>query len=140
MNKIKFERFDQLAGWLSFAIAAWTYLATVEPSVSFWDCPEYVSCAAKVEVEHPSGNTFFLLAGRFFANFAAGDMTQVAIWVNRMSALLSAGTILFLFLTITAYLLTGCGQYWQQSQCCPFLFLVVEVDFLNKRRFPFLST
>lgn len=102
MNKIKFERFDQLAGWLCFAIAAWTYLDTVEPSVSFWDCPEYVTCAAKGEVGHPPGNTFFLLAGRFFANFAAGDMTQVAIWINRMSALFSAGTILFLFWSITA--------------------------------------
>lgn len=102
MNKIKYERLERLAGWICFAIAAWTYLNTVEPSISFWDCPEYVTCAAKGEVGHPPGNTLFLLAGRFFANFAAGDMSQVAIWINRMSALLSAGTILFLFWSITA--------------------------------------
>lgn len=102
MNKIKFERIEQMAGWICFAIAAWTYLNTVEPSVSFWDCPEYVTCAAKGEVGHPPGNTLFLLAGRYFANFAAGDMSQVAICINRMSALFSAGTILFLFWSITA--------------------------------------
>ena len=102
MNTKSFERLNDLMGWVTFAIAAWTYWMTVEPSISFWDCPEYVACAVKGEVGHPPGNTFFLLAGRFFANFACGDMTRVAIWINRMSALFSAGTILFLFWTITS--------------------------------------
>lgn len=102
MNQKLYFRLNNLVGWVCFAIAAWTYMMTVEPSVSLWDCPEYVACAAKGEVGHPPGNTFFLLAGRFFANFAGGDMTQVALWINRMSALFSAGTILLLFWTITS--------------------------------------
>lgn len=102
MNQKLYFRLNNLFGWLVFSIAACTYLLTVEPSISLWDCPEYVTCAAKGEVGHPPGNTFFLLAGRFFANFAGGDMTQVALWINRMSALFSAGTILLLFWTITS--------------------------------------
>ncbi|MBR5070182.1 MAG: DUF2723 domain-containing protein, partial [Bacteroidales bacterium] len=103
MSTKSFKRLNDLLGWITFAIAACSYLLTVEPSISFWDCPEYVACAVKGEVGHPPGNTFFLLAGRFFANFAGNDMTRVALWVNRMSALFSAGTILFLFWTITAF-------------------------------------
>ena len=91
-----------ILGWVAFLIAACTYLLTVEPTASFWDCPEFITCAAKGEVGHPPGNTFFNLTGRFFVNFAGGDMSQAAIWVNRMSALFSAGAILFLFWTITA--------------------------------------
>ena len=102
MNNKTYSRINDGLGWACFAIAAWTYLSTVEPSISYWDCPEYVACAAKGEVGHPPGNTFFLLAGRFFANLAGSDVTQIALWVNRMSALLSAGTILLLFWTITA--------------------------------------
>ncbi len=104
MNRKQYERLNDLLGWTTFAVAACTYLATVEPSVSFWDCPEYVACAVKGEVGHPPGNTFFLLAGRFFANFAGGDLSRAALWINRMSALFSAGTILFLFWSITALL------------------------------------
>ena len=96
-----YSHINNVLGWICFAIAAWTYLSTVEPSISFWDCPEYVACAAKGEVGHPPGNAFFLLAGRFFANFAGSDATQIALWVNRMSALFSACTILLLFWTIT---------------------------------------
>ncbi|MCR5361157.1 MAG: DUF2723 domain-containing protein [Bacteroidales bacterium] len=108
-----FSRLDVAFGWLCFIVAAATYWLTVEPSISFWDCPEYVACATKGEVGHPPGNSFFLLAGRVFANFAGGDMTQVALWINRMSALLSAGTILFLFWTITALVV----RLWGIGQC-----------------------
>ena len=90
-------------GWLCFAIAAITYLVTLEPTASFWDCPEFISQAYKLEVGHPPGNPIFMLAGRFFVNFAGGDVTKVALAVNAMSALLSAGTILLLFWTITHF-------------------------------------
>ena len=113
MHERQFNRINLLLGWLCFGIALVTYWQTVEPSISFWDCPEYVACAAKGEVGHPPGNTFFLLAGRFFANFACGDTSSIALWVNRMSALFSAGTILFLFWTITA--LTG-RLLWPATQ------------------------
>lgn len=98
----QYKLLNNLFGWIAFAIAAYTYLSTVEPTASFWDCPEFITCATKGEVGHPPGNTFFNLTGRFFVNFAGGDVQQAAIWVNRMSALFSAGAILFLFWTITA--------------------------------------
>lgn len=98
----QYKLLNNLFGWIAFAVAAFTYLSTVEPTASFWDCPEFITCAAKGEVGHPPGNTFFNLTGRFFVNFAGGDMSLAAVWVNRMSALFSAATILFLFWTITA--------------------------------------
>lgn len=98
----QYKLLNNIFGWIAFAVAAFTYLSTVEPAASFWDCPEFITCAAKGEVGHPPGNTFFNLTGRFFVNFAGGDMSLAAIWVNRMSALFSAGAILFLFWTITA--------------------------------------
>lgn len=87
-------------GWLMFVIAAVTYLLTLEPTASYWDCPEFISQGYKLEIGHPPGNPIFMLAARFFVNFAP-DAQHVAIAVNTMSALLSAGTILLLFWTIT---------------------------------------
>ncbi|MDE6556153.1 MAG: DUF2723 domain-containing protein, partial [Duncaniella sp.] len=97
----KYNRLNNLLGWLCFLIAAATYLLTLEPTASFWDCPEFISQGYKLEVGHPPGNPIFMLAARFFVNFAFGDVTKVALMVNAMSALLSAGTILLLFWTIT---------------------------------------
>jgi hypothetical protein len=96
-----FRLWDTLCGWIAFAIAAATYLLTLEPSASFWDCGEFISSAWKLDVGHPPGAPFFMLMGRFFSLFAA-DTTQVAMCVNALSALASAFTILFLFWTITA--------------------------------------
>ncbi|MCR5394109.1 MAG: DUF2723 domain-containing protein [Bacteroidales bacterium] len=98
----QYKLLNNIFGWVAFLVAAFTYLNTVEPTASFWDCPEFITCAAKGEVGHPPGNTFFNLTGRFFVNFAGGDMTLAAVWVNRMSAMFSAATILFLFWTITS--------------------------------------
>ncbi len=97
----KYNLINDCLGWLCFLIAAITYLLTVEPTASFWDCPEFILQAFKLEVGHPPGNPIFMLAGRFFVNFAGGDISKVALCVNVMSALLSAGTILLLFWTIT---------------------------------------
>ena len=83
-----------------FVIAAVTYLLTLEPTASFWDCPEFISQGYKLEIGHPPGNPIFMLAARFFVNFAPGP-EYVAVAVNTMSALLSAATILLLFWTIT---------------------------------------
>ena len=83
-----------------FAIAAFTYLMTIEPTASFWDCGEFISQGYKLEVGHPPGNPIFMLAARFFINFSS-DPSTVAVCVNVMSALLSAATILLLFWTIT---------------------------------------
>ena len=97
----RYNLINNLLGWLCFIIAAVTYLLTIEPTASFWDCPEFILQAFKLEVGHPPGNPVFMLAARFFSNFAGGDITKVAACVNTMSALLSAGTILLLFWTIT---------------------------------------
>jgi len=87
-------------GWMIFIVAAFTYCSTIEPTASFWDCPEFISTAAKMEVGHPPGAPFFMLTAKFFSLFAS-DTSQIARMVNTMSALLSAGCILFLFWSIT---------------------------------------
>ncbi|NBH91971.1 DUF2723 domain-containing protein [Duncaniella muris] len=97
----RYNLINNSLGWLCFVIAAVTYLLTIEPTASFWDCPEFISQGYKLEVGHPPGNPIFMLAARFFVNFAFGDVSKVAVMVNSMSALLSAGTILLLFWTIT---------------------------------------
>ena len=97
----RYNILNNVFGWLCFVIAAVTYLLTIEPTASFWDCPEFILHAFKLEVGHPPGNPIFMLAGRFFVNFAGGDVSKVAACVNTMSALLSAATILLLFWTIT---------------------------------------
>ena len=97
----KYNLINNSLGWLCFAIATVTYMLTLEPTASFWDCPEFILQGFKLEVGHPPGNPIFMLAARFFANFAFGDVTKVALMVNAMSGLLSAGTILLLFWTIT---------------------------------------
>lgn len=91
---------DNIAGWVIFLIAAFVYCSTIEPTASFWDCPEFISTGYKLEIGHPPGAPFFMLTANLFSHFA-GDPSQVAMMVNTMSALLSAVTILFLFWTIT---------------------------------------
>ncbi len=97
----RFNRSNNLTGWIVFAIAFLTYALTVERTASFWDCGEFIACAFKLQVPHPPGAPFFLLIGRIFSMFAFGDLTNVAYWVNMVSVLSSAFTILFLFWTIT---------------------------------------
>ncbi|MBQ7443653.1 MAG: DUF2723 domain-containing protein [Bacteroidaceae bacterium] len=95
-----FRLIDNLLGWLAFAIAAFTYCSTVEPTASFWDCPEFITTAHKLEVGHPPGAPFFMLTGNLFTQLTS-DVTQVALMVNIMNALLSALCIMFLFWTIS---------------------------------------
>ncbi len=96
----RFKLYNNIMGWVAFAVAAVTYLLTIEPTASLWDCGEFISSAYKLEVGHPPGNPIFMMTGRLFSLFAS-DPTQVAAMVNVMSALCSAFTILFLFWTIT---------------------------------------
>ena len=96
-----FKLWNAVCGWVVFAIASATYLLTMEPTASFWDCGEFISSAWKLDVGHPPGAPFFMLMGHFFSLFAS-DTAHVAMCVNALSALASAFTILFLFWTITA--------------------------------------
>lgn len=92
---------NNISGWAVFIVAAITYLMTIEPTASLWDCGEFIASAFKLEVGHPPGNPVFMVMGRFFTLFAVGDVSKVSAMVNMMSALASAFTILFLFWTIT---------------------------------------
>jgi len=96
-----FRRWNNIIGWLIFAVAAYVYLATMQRTVSWWDCGEFISATYKMLVPHPPGNPTFQLFGRIFTLFAGGDTTKVALTVNTMSALCSGFTILFLFWSIT---------------------------------------
>ena len=96
----RFRIVDNALGWLSFLIAAFVYCSTIEPTASFWDCPEFISTGYKLEIGHPPGAPFFMLTANLFSQFVS-DPSDVARMVNTMSALLSAATILFLFWSIT---------------------------------------
>ena len=83
---------NNITGWLMFAVAAFVYCSTIEPTASFWDCPEFITTAYKLEIGHPPGAPFFMLFGNFFTQFV-NDPSQVAKMINIMSAMLSATCI-----------------------------------------------
>ena len=91
-----FKKLNNIIGWSVFTIATFVYLSTIEQTVSFWDCGEYIATAYKLEVGHPPGAPLFQLLGRIFSLFAAPATSQVAIAINVMSALCSSFTIPFL--------------------------------------------
>ena len=97
----KYRLINNISGWAVFIVAAFTFLMTIEPTASLWDCGEFIASCFKLEVGHPPGNPVFMIIGRFFTLFAGGNVSKVAATVNSMSALASAFTILFLFWTIT---------------------------------------
>ena len=96
----QFRLVDNIFGWVAFLVAAFVYCSTIEPTASFWDCPEFITTGYKLEIGHPPGAPFFMLTANLFSHFAS-DPSQVARMVNTMSALLSATCIMFLFWTIT---------------------------------------
>ena len=108
-----FHRIDTLLGWLAFAIAATVYGLTIEPTASFWDCPEFILAGYKLETGHPPGAPFFMLAANLFTQIG-GSASRAAMMVNLLSALLSALTILFLFWTIShlVRLIVTDGDRW----------------------------
>lgn len=97
---MNYKLLNKIVGWVVFAIAAFTYCMTIEPTASFWDCPEFITTGYKLEVGHPPGAPIFMLTANLFSQFVS-DPSQVAMMVNIMSALLSALCILFLFWSIT---------------------------------------
>ncbi len=99
---MNYQRINNITGWSVFLIACFTFLSTIEPTGSFWDCGEFIATANKLEVGHPPGAPLFLMLARVFILFGGSDVTMYPILVNAMSALMSAFTILFLFWTITA--------------------------------------
>jgi hypothetical protein len=102
MNTKSYKLYNKIVGWLIFLVAAIVYLMTIEPTASFWDCPEFITNAFSLQVGHPPGAPFFMLMGRIFTMFA-GNTANVAHMANIMSATASAFTVLFLFWTITHF-------------------------------------
>ena len=98
MELKKFNRINNIIALVVLFIASFTYLSTIEPTASFWDCGEFIASSYKLEVGHPPGNPVFQLIARFFTLF--GDNEHAAMLVNAMSAMCSAFTIFFLYLTI----------------------------------------
>ncbi|WP_261512368.1 glycosyltransferase family 117 protein [Chryseobacterium paludis] len=103
MKNWTFRQWNTVLGWVIFVIAFFTYLSTIEPKLSFWDCGEYISSAVKLEVTHAPGAALFQIVGAVAAIFALGKGENYSIVINAMSAMFSAFTILFLFWTITHF-------------------------------------
>ena len=103
MTPISFKKWNTIVGWFSFAVALLTYSLTVEPTLSFWDCGEYIATSANLEVGHPPGAPLFQMIGAFLATFAFST-SQIALMVNMMSVFSSAFTILFMFWSLTMLL------------------------------------
>ncbi|HMJ71697.1 MAG TPA: DUF2723 domain-containing protein [Cyclobacteriaceae bacterium] len=96
-----FQKANNITGWVVFAIALITYWITFEETASYWDCGEFIAVSYKLEVSHPPGAPLFMLVGRVFSFLAMGDTTMVAYWINTLSVVGGAFTILFLFWSIT---------------------------------------
>lgn len=110
MVTFNFNKWNTILGWFTFAIALITYSLTVEPTLSFWDCGEYIATSAKLEVGHPPGAPLFQMLGAFFAMFAT-EASKVALMVNMLSVFSSAFTILFMFWSLTLLLRKVIGQF-----------------------------
>ncbi|HVS94385.1 MAG TPA: DUF2723 domain-containing protein [Mucilaginibacter sp.] len=99
---MQYKKINNLLGWLCFVIASITYILTLEPSVSFWDCGEFISCAYRMQVAHQPGYPLFAMLGKFFSLLSFGNNAKVPFYTNMGSALASGGTIMLLFWSITA--------------------------------------
>ena len=97
---MNFTKGNTLTGWFVFCVALTTYYLTVEPTASYWDCSEYIATSAKLQVGHPPGAPLFQMMGAVLSSFASSP-ERIAFWVNMMSVLASAFTILFLFWSLT---------------------------------------
>src|SRR6202000_924016 len=99
---MNYNKINNLLGWLCFAIASITYILTLEPSVSFYDCGEFIACAYRLQVSHQPGYPMFAMLGKAFSLLSFGNNAKVPFFTNMGSALASGATIMFLFWTITA--------------------------------------
>ncbi len=102
MNYSDYKKTNNLVGWVAFIVASLTYILTLEPSASFWDCGEFIACIYRLQVAHQPGAPLFTMIGKIFSLFSFGNLSKVAYWTNVASALASGATILFLFWSITA--------------------------------------
>src|SRR5690349_8440342 len=97
----RYQKINNLVGFLLFLFAGVVYWLTMEPTVSFWDCGEFITAADKLQVGHQPGAPLFLMIGKLFSLLAGGDTTKIAYWINFSSVVFSAATVMFLYWTIT---------------------------------------
>ncbi|HEY2582925.1 MAG TPA: DUF2723 domain-containing protein, partial [Mucilaginibacter sp.] len=137
---MQYNKINNLLGWLCFAIASITYILTLEPSVSFWDCGEFISCAYRLQVAHQPGYPLFAMLGKAFSLLSFGDRTKVPYFTNMGSALASGATIMFLFWTITAMakklLSDKTNQAIEQSR----VYLIMGAGLVGALAFTFTDT
>lgn len=137
---MQYKKINNLLGWLCFAIASITYILTLEPSVSFWDCGEFISCAYRLQVAHQPGYPVFAMLGKIFSLLSLGDNTKIPYFTNMGSAIASGATIMFLFWTITALakklLLTNLADAITQDK----LILVMGAGLVGALAFTFTDT
>ena len=134
-----YKKINNLLGWLCFAIASTTYILTLEPSVSFWDCGEFISCAYRLQVSHQPGYPLFAMLGKAFSLLSFGNNARVPYFTNLMSALASGATIMFLFWTITALakkLLNDRGEEDENSR----LYLIMGAGLVGALAFTYTDT
>jgi hypothetical protein len=135
MMNFNFNKWNTILGWTTFAIALITYTLTVEPTMSFWDCGEYISTAAKLEVGHPPGAPLFQMLGAFFAMFSFGNDSLVALMVNMLSVFSSAFTILFMFWSSTILLKKIVSSYSEVDNNKSFM--ILGASFVGSLAFTF---
>ncbi|MDB5132996.1 MAG: multidrug transporter [Mucilaginibacter sp.] len=136
---MQYKKINNLFGWLCFAIASVTYILTLEPSVSFWDCGEFISCAYRLQVAHQPGYPLFAMLGKAFSLLSMGDNAKVPYFTNMGSALASGATIMFLFWTITALarkMLNKSGEAIEQSN----MILIIGAGLVGALAFTFTDT
>ena len=117
MNQKVFKKWNWMVALTVFAVAAFTYLSTIEPTASFWDCGEFIASSYKLEVGHPPGNPVFQLVARFFTIPVKPE--QAAVAVNAMNAILSALTIFLLYFTIVFFAKRLIGAPWESARVRP---------------------
>lgn len=135
---MRYKKINNLLGWICFAIASTTYVLTLEPSVSFWDCGEFISCAYRLQVSHQPGYPLFAMLGKAFSLLSFGNNAKVPYFTNLMSALASGATIMFLFWTITALakkMLKGRGREGESD-----IYLIMGSGLVGALAFTFTDT
>ena len=136
---MQYNKINNLLGWFCLVIAMATYVLTLEPSVSFWDCGEFIACAYRLQVSHQPGYPMFAMLGKVFSLLSMGDNTKVPYFTNLGSALASAATVMFLFWTITALakkLLIAKGETITSSQ----LIAIMGTGLVGSLAFAFTDT
>lgn len=131
-----YKRINNLVGFVLFGLSGMVYWLTMEPTMSFWDCGEFITAADKLQVGHQPGAPLFLMIGKLFSLFAAGDVSKVAYWINFSSVLFSAATVMFLYWTITLI----ADKLYKQEKTTTDRFTIITAGVVGALAFTFSDT